>query len=375
MPYPIACLKSEPDSIRDALRGLDQFVGTGGPPGPNWRLQLQMILDGFANQIAIEVEKIGAWANQDQAPEQKWNLWEPVPNHPLADKALLELLEAGGGDPIVGAYTDSQGRLTAVVSDPTGGTRWAKAQDLYTGSWVGYLAGTVPTVYIKLCADQTGAGESGDTFVCALPWTDGNYPNVRAGKVFPVQKLAGAGTTYTAAPATDDFLGASKDVMKIGADVPVVPAGWQVYGVGKFLRGATTSPLETLGDPYGANTHTHTAHSDHSTAHDHTQPTHQHNFSVDQHDHPQTIHSHGVSQGYYGELGASLLVNAITPTADSAAIDTGLWPAGGNFEAATALGGNDNTSTELSAGLSHSSHGNVNNIPEYIAVWHIVRVP
>ncbi|HRR83305.1 MAG TPA: hypothetical protein P5118_24245, partial [Planctomycetota bacterium] len=151
-----------------------------------------------------------------------------------------------------------------------------------------------PVFSAKLADDWTGASVSGDAFWVMLPYSTGDYPNVRTGDIIGVLPTA-TGTTLWLGSAGGGS-GADVDVpycavtdtanagigfgmFWAGADVGDIPEGWEITAEGRFLVGYAASPdpctnYDTLGNSGGYNWHgpsenNHCDHAEHCHCHCH----------------------------------------------------------------------------------------------------------
>jgi len=117
-----------------------------------------------------------------------------------------------------------------------------------------------PTVQIQLCDDWQGNNPGATVYTCVLPYTTGNYPNVRAGDVIGViaDGSTDSGADYVAVTGyLDAPIGAVRAWVGALGDIP---DGWEVFAEGRFLVGYCSGDKDFggLGDTGGQKTHTHT---------------------------------------------------------------------------------------------------------------------
>jgi len=151
-----------------------------------------------------------------------------------------------------------------------------------------------PTVQIRLCEDWAGNNPGDDAHTCCLPYTRGNFPNVREGDVIGVipNGSTDSGIDYVAVTGyLDDPIGTVKAWVGDEADIP---AGWEIFAAGRYLKGWESGGPDP-GEEGGSATHIHDPHDiSHSHPHKHGWPD-----DVDvaeqwlRHEHPFADHSHG----------------------------------------------------------------------------------
>lgn len=134
-----------------------------------------------------------------------------------------------------------------------------------------YNSGTSPpTVDVQLCADWAGGSPHGDTLTCLLPYTSGNFPNVRSGDVLGVLPYEHGTEGYVVAVTgyLDDPIGTIK---AWDGEPGAVPAGWEITAAGRFIVGYEEShdyfdPKDNTGGYvyHGQTENNHLAHVDHT---------------------------------------------------------------------------------------------------------------
>jgi len=157
-------------------------------------------------------------------------------------------------------------------SSPEPVERWYfdQAIDVHPAVALGdYTPGAPCAVAVQLCADWAGGGRHGAALVCMLPYTTGNFPNVRSGDVIGVlpYEHGCANAVVAVTGYLDDPIGTIK---AWDGDPGDIADGWEITAEGKFIVGYLE--YDTYFDPkdntggytyHGQTENNHLDHDDH----------------------------------------------------------------------------------------------------------------